>query len=231
MTQATAPYCMTNDNAIMMMFVMNIIGISYVFLMNGAGIIERLKCIFYYESKSTPFNNRTHITRICNILLYIQTLFYSTIIASKFILETELFHCETSILPLTGTFAILFILVLLFKLISYDAVNAILFDRQKIGEWREFYFFTIKLLGFAFTPAVIAILFVPEISFVFVEIYLLILLLAYVYTVLNGLNKIIFAKRHNYLDIFLYLCALEFLPMGIVWKSILQVSEFLTIKN
>lgn len=231
MTQATAPYCMTNDNAIMMMFVMNIIGISYVFLMNGAGIIERLKCIFYYESKSTPFNNRTHITRICNILLYIQTLFYSTIIASKFILETELFHCETSILPLTGTFAILFILVLLFKLISYDAVNAILFDRQKIGEWREFYFFTIKLLGFAFTPAVIAILFVPEISFVFVKIYLLILLLAYVYTVLNGLNKIIFAKRHNYLDIFLYLCALEFLPMGIVWKSILQVSEFLTIKN
>lgn len=231
MTQATAPYCMTNDNAIMMMFVMNIIGISYVFLMNGAGIIERLKCIFYYESKSTPFNNRTHITRICNILLYIQTLFYSTIIASKFILETELFHCETSILPLTGTFAILFILVLLFKLISYDAVNAILFDRQKIGEWREFYFFTIKLLGFAFTPAVIAILFVPEISFVFVKIYLLILLLAYVYTVLNGLNKIIFAKRHNYLDIFLYLCALEFLPMGIVWKSILQVSEFITIKN
>ena len=222
---------MTNDNAIMMMFVMNIIGISYVFLMNGAGIIERLKCIFYYESKSTPFNNRTHITRICNILLYIQTLFYSTIIASKFILETELFHCETSILPLTGTFAILFILVLLFKLISYDAVNAILFDRQKIGEWREFYFFTIKLLGFAFTPAVIAILFVPEISFVFVKIYLLILLLAYVYTVLNGLNKIIFAKRHNYLDIFLYLCALEFLPMGIVWKSILQVSEFLIIKN
>ena len=231
MTQATAPYCMTNDNAIMMMFVMNIIGISYVFLMNGAGIIERLKCIFYYESKSTPFNNRTHITRICNILLYIQTLFYSTIIASKFILETELFHCETSILPLTGTFAILFILVLLFKLISYDAVNAILFDRQKIGEWREFYFFTIKLLGFAFTPAVIAILFVPEISFVFVKIYLLILLLAYVYTVINGLNKIIFAKRHNYLDIFLYLCALEFLPMGIVWKSILQVSEFLIIKN
>ena len=213
MTYTTAPYCMTNDNAIMMMFVMNIIGISYVFLMNGAGIIERLKCIFYYESKSTPFNNRTHITRICNILLYIQTLFYSTIIASKFILETELFHCETSILPLTGTFAILFILVLLFKLISYDAVNAILFDRQKIGEWREFYFFTIKLLGFAFTPAVIAILFVPEISFVFVKIYLLILLLAYVYTVLNGLNKIIFAKRHNYLDIFLYLCALEFLPM------------------
>ena len=59
---------MTNDNAIMMMFVMNIIGISYVFLMNGAGIIERLKCIFYYESKSAPFNNRTHIKLIFHFI-------------------------------------------------------------------------------------------------------------------------------------------------------------------
>lgn len=231
MTHATAPYCMTNDNAIMMMFVMNIIGVSYVFLMNGAGIIERLKCIFYYESKSTPFNNRTHITRICNILLYMQTLFCSTIIASKFILERDLYRCDTSILPLIGTFALLFVALLLFKLISYDAVNAILFDRRRITEWREFYFFTIKLLGFAFMPAIITILFVQEVPFSFVKIYLLIVLMAYVYTIFSGLIKIIFAKRHNYLDIFLYLCALEFLPMGIVWKLILQVSEVLTIKN
>ena len=231
MTHATAPYCMTNDNAIMMMFVMNIIGVSYVFLMNGAGIIERLKCIFYYENKSTPFNNRTHITRICNILLYMQTLFYSTIIASKFILEKDLYQCKASILPLIGTFTILFVALLLFKLISYDAVNAILFDRRRTAEWREFYFFTIKLLGFAFTPAIITILFLQEIPFYFVKIYLLIILLAYVYAIFSGLIKIIFAKRHNYLDIFLYLCALEFLPMGIVWKSILQVSEFLIIKN
>ena len=231
MTYTTAPYCMTNDNAIMMMFVMNIIGMAYVFLMNGAGIIERLKCIFYYESKSAPFNNRTHITRICNILLYIQTLFYSTIIASKFILERNLYHSKTSILPLIGMLALLFVSLLLFKLIGYDTVNAILFDKRRIIEWREFYFFTIKLLGFAFTPAVITILFLQEIPFYFVKIYLLIVLLAYVYTIFNGLIKIIFSKRHNYLDIFLYLCALEFLPMGIVWKSVLQVSEFLIIKN
>ena len=127
--------------------------------------------------------------------------------------------------------ALLFVSLLLFKLISYDTVNAILFDKRRIIEWREFYFFTIKLLGFAFTPAVITILFLQEIPFYFVKIYLLIVLLAYVYTIFNGLIKIIFSKRHNYLDIFLYLCALEFLPMGIVWKSVLQVSEFLIIKN
>ena len=231
MTYTVAPYCMTNDNAVMMIFVMNIIGIAYVFLMNGSGIFERLKCMFYYESKSAPFNNRTHITRICNVLLYIQTLFYSTIIASAFILESDRHNSGETILPFMGIAATLFVAVLLFKYSSYNAVNAILFDKQKRTAWNDFYFFTIKLLGFALTPAIIAILFMPGISFAFVKIYLLIVLIAYVYTVLNGLIKIIFAQRRNFLDIFLYLCALEFLPMGIVWKLILQASAFLTIKN
>ena len=210
MTNDIAPYSMMNDNAIMMIFVMNIIGISYVFLMNGAGILERLKCMFYYESKSTPFNNRTHITRICNILLYVQTLFYSTILASKFILEKGLYYNNETILPLTGTLTLLFISVLLFKLISYDTVNAILFDKRKIQEWREFYFFTIKLLGFAFTPAVITVLFITEIPLSFVKIYLLLVLLTYVYTVFTGLIKIIFTQKRNYLDIFYIFAHLNF---------------------
>ena len=106
-----------------------------------------------------------------------------------------------------------------------------LFKTLETLRMKVFYFFTIKLLGFAFMPAIITILFVQEVPFSFVKIYLLIVLMAYVYTIFSGLIKIIFAKRHNYLDIFLYLCALEFLPMGIVWKLILQVSEVLTIKN
>ena len=231
MTNAIAPYCMTNDNAIMMIFVMNIIGISYVFLMNGAGILERIKCMFYYESKSTPFSNRTHITKVCNALLYVQTIFYFAIIASEFAIENNHYKAQTTIMPLAGAFASVFIAVLLFKLLSYSAVNAILFDKQQIKVWNDFYFFTIKLLGFAFFPAIIAILFVPEISFNIIGIYLIFVLIVYVYTVLSGVIKIIFAQKRNFLDIFLYLCALEFLPMGIVWKLVLQASEFLTIKN
>lgn len=231
MTNELAPYCMTNDNVVMMIFVMNIIGIAYAILMNGTGIIERLKCIFYYESKSTPYNSRTHITRICNVLMYAQTLFYSAIIASEYILKSTPNLTIDTALPMMGTLVLLFASVLLFKLLSYNAVNIILFDRHTVSEWKSFYFFTIKLLGFALTPAIITILFLPDISFVFVKIYLLIVLVAYIYTVINGLIKIIFAQRRNFLDIFLYLCALEFLPMGIVWKFVLQVSEFLTIKN
>ena len=230
MTEALAPYCMINDNAIMMIFILNIIGISYVLVMNGAGILERLKCMFYYESKATPYNSRTHITKRCNILLYAQTLFYATTISAEFIIRGG-YNADGTILPLIGFLALSFLGVLLFKFISYDAVNAILFSRKEVVAWRNIYFFTIKLLGFALAPAAIAILFLPDHFFSSVKIYLLFVLIAYVYTIFNNLIKIIFTQRRNYLDIFLYLCALEFLPMGIVLKFILQVSEFLTIKN
>ena len=231
MTGAPAPYCMANDNIIQLLLILNLVGIAYALLMNGMGILERTKCIFYYENKSTPYNDRTHITRICNTLLDFQFIFYATIVATAVVDE----HCfditSRNSLQVTGTLAAMFTAFLLIKRAMHTIVNNILYTKGINEEWNSFYFFTIKLLGFTLTPAVIAILFMPEISFTFVKIYLLIVLAAYVYTILNGLFKIIFAQRRNFLDIFLYLCALEFLPMGIVWKSILQVSEFLTIKN
>lgn len=231
MTETLAPYSIINDNAVMMIFVMNIIAISYVFIMNGASILERLKCMFYYESKSTPFNDRTHITKVCNVLMYVQTLFYATIIATDYIIRNNSFCAESTVMPIIGEFALCFTAVLLFKRFSYDAVNTILFSRKMVTEWRNLYFFTIKMLGFALSPAAISVIFFPGISYTFVKIYLLFVLIIYIYTILSGLIKIIFIQKRNYLDIFLYLCALEFLPMGIVLKFILQTSLFLTIKN
>ncbi len=219
-----APYSMINDNIVMMLFIVNIIAMSYVFIMNGAGILERLKCMFYYESKSTPFNDRTHITRICNVLMYMQTLFYATIISVDFITKDDAARTSDTVLSLAGLLVLCFAGALIFKRFSYDAVNTILFNRQVVTEWRSLYFFTIKLLGFFLAPAAVTIIFFPEISFNFVKIYLLFVLIIYVYTIITGLIKIIFPQRRNFLDIFLYLCALEFLPMGIVWKFILQMS-------
>ena len=45
MTNTPAPYSMTTDSAIMLLFILNIIGISYVILMNGTSIIENIEQI------------------------------------------------------------------------------------------------------------------------------------------------------------------------------------------
>jgi hypothetical protein len=80
MTEALAPYCMINDNRIQLLLILNLVGISYVILMNGANILERTKCIFYYESKKQPHNDRTHITQMCNLAMDYQSVFYAAIV-------------------------------------------------------------------------------------------------------------------------------------------------------
>ena len=230
MTDAPAPYCMTNDNIILLLLIFNLVGISYVLLMNGANIIERTKCIFYYENKSTPYNDRTHITKICNALMYAQTIFYLTVIAMCEMQEYTTAGIEREPLLFFGAYAVSFLMFLILKRGVYAITNSILDTKKQMQEWDNLYFFTIKLLGFALTPAAIVLIFIPTISLNIVNFYIILIAIAYVYTITSGLIKIIFTTKSNYLEIFLYLCALEFLPIAMVWKSLLQLSEFITIK-
>lgn len=230
MTEILAPYCMTNDNIVLSLLIFNLVGISYVLLMNGANIFERTKCIFYYENKSTPYNDRTNITKICNLLMDFQTIFYATVITTALVDE----HCfnitkENSITVLAAL-AIIFTGFLLIKRALHGIVNNILFSKSISEEWDSSYLFATKLWGFTLAPAALAILFMPSIPLKYVGFYSILTLALYLYTIISGVYKIIFAKKCIYVDIFLYLCALEFLPIAMVWKTILQLSDFITIK-
>ena len=230
MTGELAPYSMTNDNIIQLLLILNLVGIAYALLMNGAGILERIKCIFYYENKSTPYNDRTHITRICNTLMYFQFIFYSTIVATAMV-DGHCFNINSqNSLQVTGTLAAMFTAFLLIKRGMHTIVNNILFTKAMDEEWNSFYFFAIKLWGFTLAPAALTILFLPDIPLKYVEFYSILTLVAHMYTIIKGAYSIIFAKKCIYVDIFLYLCALEFLPMAIVWKTALQMGDFITIK-
>lgn len=230
MTSATVPYSMTTDSVIMLLFILNIIGISYVILMNGASIIERTKGMFYYRHRSMPFNDRTHITKICNALMYAQTIFYAAIIVMAEMNENIGISIEKKPLIYLAAYSVSFLAFFILKRGVYDAVNSILYTKKEMLEWRDLYFFTIKLLGFALAPAVIAILFIPALPLNFINYYIILTGCVYAYTIISGAIKIIFEKRRNYLEIFLYLCALEFLPIAMVWKSLLQLSGLITTK-
>ena len=230
MTIEQAPYCMTNDNIILLLLIFNLVGISYVLLMNGANIIERAKCIFYYENKSTPYNDRTHITKICNSLMDFQTIFYATIVTTGIIDEHCINITQENSIQVLSTLGAIFITYLLIKRGVYYIVNNILFHKGASEEWDSFYLFATKLWGFTLAPAALAILFFPGLPLKYVEFYSILTLIAFLFTLIRGASKIIFAKKCIYVDIFLYLCALVFLPMAMVWKTILQLSDFITIK-
>ena len=227
MTGETVPYSLINDNIIMLLFVANLLTMAYVFLMNGTSIVETAKSMFYYGKQSNPYNDRTHITRICNILLYWQTLFYSSITLFGYMQYKELAGIDSAtayrVLP---QYALLLTAALLLKGGITHICNSVLFGKQQAQDWNQSYFFTIKLLGFLLFPIVVCAIFVKGFPKTYYTIYITFATLLYLLTTISRLIKIIFAKNRNYLDIFLYLCALEFLPIVVLWKIAHEPSIF-----
>ncbi len=230
MTSNAIPYNFLSDNAMMLLFVLNIIGMAYVFMMNGSNILERAKSMFYHGKQSNPYTDRTHITKICNLLLYLQLFFYCSIIAFGDMQYSTPYYVGKTPYIVLAAFYLLAAIALLAKRVLYDLCNATLFSEEVAREWRQSYFFTIKLSGFILFPLVVCIIFIKDFSKTYYTIYLIFALLIYTAVVISSAIKIIFKKKCFYLDIFLYLCALELLPIAILWRTIHVINAFLIIK-
>ena len=226
-----APYSLVGDNIIMSLFVLNLLAMAYVFLMNGHNILERAKSIFYYGKQSKPYNSRTHITGICDTLLYLQTIFYGsiTIFGQTLYSNADGIKSSTAYTAL-ATYAVTLVVAVLLKAVVTDVCNRTIYGKEAACEWSRSFFFTIKLLGFLLTPAVICTIFIKDLPEQYYTIYIIFATLIYLIVVISNSLKNIFSKKSYYLDIFLYLCALELLPMAILWKTIHSTNVFLIIK-
>ena len=224
------PYSLSTDNLLLVLYLANILGVAYVFIVNGANIADRTKSLFYYSNQSNPYNTRAGISRFCSFILIFQIIFFLSIIAFNYLLlnREETINRISHIYFLS--FAALFTLFLFVKRIMYDIVNNILFTAKLAKEWRDSYFFTIKLTGFLLFPLVTAIIFKANLSEGVYWTYLVFVAIIYLYMLSVRALNIIFVEKLRWFDIFLYLCAIELLPIGILCKTIAQTISFLTIK-
>ncbi len=226
MTGTPIPYFFGNDNLLLALFLMNLLGISYVFILNGDSIFQRIKSLFYYSRNSKPYNNQTHINCFCNVILYLQVvLFYSVIAFARLKYEHGIVDTSKSYL-LWGIYMPIFALAIFAKRLIYDVVNAILFTPQQKREWRISYFFTIQLSGFMLFPLVLAMLIVPHVPYNVYLVYLTATALICLLMLINRCRKLIFMQKNGFLDIILYLCMLEILPIAVLVKAINELNDF-----
>ena len=162
MTGTPIPYFFGNDNLLLALFLMNLLGISYVFILNGDSILQRIKSLFYYSRNSKPYNNQTHINRFCNAILYLQVVLFYSVMAFA---QMKYSHgvVSTGSCYIWVVYMLLFAIAILAKRLIYDVVNTILFTSQQKREWRISYFFTMQLSGFLLLPLVLAMLIIPHV--------------------------------------------------------------------
>ena len=229
MTGTAIPYFFGNDNLLLAMFLFNSLGISYVFILNGESIFQRIKSLFYYSLNSKPYNNQTHINRFCNVILYLQVILFYSVLAFAQLKYNHGVTSANNTYILWGIYMLLFTLSIFAKRAIYDIINTILFTTQQKREWRISYFFTMQLSGFLLFPLILAILIVPHVPHSTYSIYITSTALICLLMLISRCRKLIFMQKYGFLHIFLYLCAFEILPIAVLIKAINELNDFLTI--
>lgn len=224
------PYSMSSDNLILLLFVTSLLGCAYIFMHNGRSIAERIKSMYYYSGQITPYNNRTEITLVGNILLYAQSILHSAIIVMGYLQNNGNLLCGFNSNIIFATLILIFTLILPAKYLIYGAINLILFGKHETEEWKNSYFFTIQITSFLLLPLAAASILLPRTPAVIYWIYMALVCIIYFAMLSFRCFNIIFTESKFFLDIFLYLCAIEFLPMAIIWQIITQTNLLLIIK-
>lgn len=230
MSGTPIPYSIGQDNLILSLFIASLLGGAYVLLRDGASIVERLKKMFYYKGQAVPYNSRAGISTAGNNILYLLLILYSTIIIFGYLQQSgKLQSIESSYIPF-AVFAAISTLFVTAKGVIYEFINNVLFSREQAREWRESYFFTLQLLSFALLPLVATVILVPSLNNIIFNAYIIIIGIIYLIMLFIRCFNIIFNEKSYFLDIFLYLCAIELLPLCLMWQVIHQTYLFLIIK-
>ena len=205
------PYTVRNDNAITCMLIFCFVMALVSFAHSRQYILRQLKDFFYIprSSKSSdedPSNRfQLFLSLQTCLLLAITYFFYIThYVTDTFVLDTPY--------EIIGIFFGVFIAYFIAKNIVYSIVNNVFFSSKKNRHWIWTLTFITALEGIALFPAVMLQVYfnLPMQNVVYYFIFILVL------TKILTFYKcwvIFFRQISVYLQIILYLCALEIIPL------------------
>ena len=205
------PYTVRNDNAITCMLIFCFVMALVSFAHSRQYILRQLKDFFYIprSSKSSdedPSNRfQLFLSLQTCLLLAITYYFYIThYVTDTFVLDTPY--------EIIGIFFGVFIAYFIAKNVVYSIVNNVFFSSKKNRHWIWTLTFITALEGIALFPAVMLQVYfnLPMQNVVYYFIFILVL------TKILTFYKcwvIFFRQISVYLQIILYLCALEIIPL------------------
>ena len=221
------PYTVRNDNAITCMLIFCFVMALVSFAHSRQYILRQLKDFFYIprSSKSSdedPSNRfQLFLSLQTCLLLAITYFFYIThYVTDTFVLDTPY--------EIIGIFFGVFIAYFIAKNIVYSIVNNVFFRSKKNRHWIWTLTFITALEGIALFPAVMLQVYfnLPMQNVVYYFIFILVL------TKILTFYKcwvIFFRQISVYLQIILYLCALEIVPLAALWGVLTVTTNVLKV--
>ena len=223
------PYTIRTDNTIstllVVCFIMAVISISN----SRRFILRQAKSIFYVPKNADSNMNETSNEIHFQVFMMV---FTSLLFAILQYFYTQHYIDTTFILPsqyyLIGIFFAMNVGYFLLKGLLYTCVNNIFFGSKKNGQWLKTQLFVISTEGVALFPLVMLEAYF-DLSMRTMTFYVFVVLFLLKTLTFYKAYLIFFRRIHLFLQIILYFCALEIVPMLAFWGTLVMTGNQLKI--
>jgi hypothetical protein len=222
------PYVIGNDNIISSLliasFVITMLTISFC----RNFIFRQIKDFIYipksdnvHHATSSEFKALTFFTTLTALMLSLLYFFYTkTFVADTFILTDEYILIGIIFSIIIGYFFV--------KAIVYSFVNLTFFEGKKNRQWIEIYLFLTVIEGVLLFPSVLLLSYFDIDPKYILYYFIFVLILVKIGTFYKSFI-IFFKQKDLYLQIILYFCALEIIPLLALWGGLRFLINILKI--
>lgn len=227
---ASIPYSLRNDDVIAAILLVCLL-LSVFILARYRKLLEQLGQNFIlHKSRSSLFISVTSVDMRFMFLLVLQSCLMTGICLLAYFkdLTPELIQHVSPHVLLTlycGICVVYFIL----KWVTYLFVGWVFFDKTTVRLWVESYFTIIYFVGFALFPLTLFSVYLnfnANLLFVSGIVILIVVKILIFYKSI----KFFFGQASSLVALILYLCALEIIPIFMVFKGIILANNLLLIK-
>lgn len=221
------PYTVRNDNTITGLLILCFIMAVISFASSRQYILHQLKVFFYI-----PHNERANTENPSNKFQLFLSLHTCLLLAIIFFFYTTHYVSDTFILDepyeLIAIFFGVFLAYFVIKTIIYRLVNGVFFSSKKYKHWTWTSIFITALEGVALFPAVILQVYFNLSMESVVYYFIFILILTKILTFYKCW-AIFFRQIGLFLQLILYFCALEIIPLLSLWGVLVVITEELKV--
>lgn len=222
------PYSIASDNVITGILLACFVIMMIALAQSHKFILRQARNFFYVQHGETTIISETSSEIRFQFFLMLQT---SLQLSLLFFLYTRATVSDTFIIEqyqVIGCFTGVIGIYFLFKMLAYTIANLTFFDKKKNEQWIKSFLFIISIEGVLIYPAVLLISYfglslTHSLTYTAIVVILLKILSLY------KTHLIFFRQSGSFLQNILYFCALEIIPLLILWGVLAMINGYLKI--
>ena len=221
------PYRLRGDNGITLLILLCFMLTTVAVKVSSGFIARQIKDFFYVVHSGPKYVDETASEVRFQTLLVLQGVLLLALF--QYMYATHLYG-DMLIYPrqylLMGAGFAMMVAYLFFKYLLVVTVNGVFFERTLTAQWLKTQLFILAVGGILVAPAVLLQVFF-NLSVNKAGIYLLCVLMVVKLLLFYKCFIIFFKRLGSFLQFFLYFCALEVVPLALLWGGMLLMSRFL----